>query len=167
MGGASGTTFVNWSYLSASPVQGWRIVGSGDFNGDGHADIVWQNDTTRQVIVWYMAGAQGMTFLAWDYLSSTGVPGWKIAAASDFNRDGHPDLLWQNDATRQVTVWYMGGAQGTTFLGWNYVSSAGVPDWTVRGAADFNGDGFPDLVWQNDTTHQAVVWYLGGVQGVA
>ena len=40
----------------------------------------------------------------------------------------------------------MGGAQGTTFLGWNYVSSAGVPDWTLRGAADFNADGFPDLL---------------------
>ena len=30
---------------------------------------------------------------------------------------------------------------------------------------DLNGDGKPDLVWLNDSTRQAVVWYLGGSQG--
>ena len=61
-----------------------------------------------------------------------------------------PDLVWQNDTTRAVTVWYMGGAQGATFQGWNYLSG-GAAGWKVVGAADFNGDGVPDLIWQNDT----------------
>jgi hypothetical protein len=165
MGGAQGATFQGWNYLNSSSLAGWKVVGAADFNGDGHPDLVWQNDTTRQVTVWYMGGAQGNTFLGWNYLSSVGVAGWKVVGAADFNGDGTPDLIWQNDTTRQVTVWYMGGALGNTFLGWNYLSSTGVAGWTVVGSADFNGDGHPDLVWQNDTTGQVTVWYMGGAQG--
>ena len=134
-----------------------------DFDGDGHPDLVWQNDTTRQVTVWYMGGAQGATFQGWNYLSG-GAAGWKVVGVADFNGDGVPDLIWQNDTTRAVTVWYMGGAQGATFQGWNYLSG-GAPGWTVVGAADFNGDGVPDLIWQNDTTRAVTVWYMGGAQG--
>jgi uncharacterized repeat protein (TIGR01451 family) len=162
MGGEQGNTFLGWNYLSG-PVAGWTVVAVADFNGDGHPDLVWQNATTGQVTVWYMGGAQGNTFLGWNYLSGT-VPGWKVVGAADFNGDGTPDLIWQNDTARQVTVWYMGGAQGETFLGWNYLSS-GVAGWTVVGAADFNGDGTPDLIWQNDTSRQVTVWYMGGAQG--
>jgi len=35
---------------------GWRIVGTGDFSGDGRADILWHNGTTGGLVVWYMAG---------------------------------------------------------------------------------------------------------------
>lgn len=34
----------------------WRPMGTGDFNADGHADIVWRNAETGQVIVWLMSG---------------------------------------------------------------------------------------------------------------
>ncbi len=33
--------------------------------------------------------------------------------------------------------------------------------------ADFNGDSRPDLIWQNASTWQAVVWYMGGSQGAS
>jgi FG-GAP repeat len=32
----------------------WRIAGVGDFNGDGYADIVWQNASTGQIVVWLL-----------------------------------------------------------------------------------------------------------------
>ena len=37
------------------------------------------------------------------------------------------------------------------------------PAWKVRSVADFNGDGQPDLVWENDTSGGLVLWYLNGV----
>ena len=49
--------------------------------------------------------------------------------AADVNGDSKPDLLWQNDATRQVLVWYMGGGQGNQFLGWNWMMSANNSGW--------------------------------------
>ena len=30
------------------------------------------------------------------------------------------------------------------------------------GAADFDSDGKPDIVWRNSTTGQNVVWYMDG-----
>jgi hypothetical protein len=103
---------------------------SQDLNGDGKPDLVWQNDA-RQVAVWYMGGAQGNTLLWWDWLSSTGVTGWRVVGTGDFNGDGKPDLVWQNDATQQVVVWYLGGSQGNSYLGWDWLAQNGVAGWRV------------------------------------
>jgi hypothetical protein len=165
MGGAEGSSLIGWKYLSSTGVAGWSIVGSADFNGDGHPDLIWQNDSTRQATVWYMSGVQGTTLLGWSYLAATAMPGWKIVATADFNGDGRPDLVWQNDSTRQATVWYMGGLQGASRLGWAYLAANKVPGWKIGGASDFNGDGRPDLVWQNDATRSVTVWYMGGAGG--
>jgi hypothetical protein len=35
----------------------------------------------------------------------------------------------------------------------------------VVGASDFDGNGFPDLVLESDTTGQAIVDYYGGAGG--
>jgi hypothetical protein len=164
LGGSRGNTLVGSSWLAQDGVAGWYVVATGDFNGDGKPDLVWQNDA-RQVVVWYIGGAQGNTVLWGDWLSSSGVPGWRVVGTGDFNGDGRLDLVWQNDWTRQAVVWYMGGAQGNTFLRWDWLSSTDVGGWTLVGTADFNGDGKPDLVWQKDDTRQLVVWYGGGAQG--
>jgi hypothetical protein len=39
------------------------------------------------------------------------------------------------------------------------LNAGGSPGWTVKGAIDFNGDGVPDLIYQNTTTQQVVVDY--------
>ena len=35
----------------------WPIVGGGDFNGDGHADLVYQNTTTGDIVLGFFNGA--------------------------------------------------------------------------------------------------------------
>jgi len=109
-------------------------VGTGDFNVDGHPDLVWQNESTRQVALWYMGGTQGNVYSGFGWLGdvgAAGVPGWSVVGTADFNSDGHLDVVWQNDMSRQVVVWYMGGAQGNTLQGWDWLSEAGVPGWKV------------------------------------
>jgi hypothetical protein len=39
------------------PRSVWKIVGTGDFNGDGKSDILWQ-DTSGNVAIWLMNGVQ-------------------------------------------------------------------------------------------------------------
>jgi hypothetical protein len=36
----------------------WVIAETGDFNGDGKADILWRNATTGDVAIWFMNGLQ-------------------------------------------------------------------------------------------------------------
>src|SRR5439155_11870659 len=59
-----------------------------DFNDDGHVDFLWQYDPTRLPAVWYMGGAAGDQWLDGALLWPTGIPGWTLVGAADFNGDG-------------------------------------------------------------------------------
>jgi hypothetical protein len=56
-----------WQMDGISPVVGvlnpehtadpnWSIVGAGDFDGDGHDDLLWRNDDSRNLVIWFMDG---------------------------------------------------------------------------------------------------------------
>jgi hypothetical protein len=155
---------IGWDWLARPGVTGWRLVSVVDFNGDGEPDLVWQNDATFQVLVWYLGGSNGTTLLGWDWLATSGVDGWRLVATGDFNGDGTPDLVWQN-SDGKVLVWYMGGSQGSVHQSSTWLAQSSQVGWTIVGTNDFNGDGKPDLVWQNDDTREVVVWYMGGSGG--
>jgi hypothetical protein len=35
------------------PVE-WHIAGAGDFDGDGYADLVWENTATGRRAIWFL-----------------------------------------------------------------------------------------------------------------
>jgi hypothetical protein len=90
----------------------WRIVASGDFNGDGKPDIVWHNDTTNETQIWFMDGASRVgraTVRAENGGSiAVGTP-WAIVGANDFDGDGKSDILWHNAVTGETQIWLMNG----------------------------------------------------------
>jgi hypothetical protein len=165
-GGTQGATFLGWNWLNESgEASGWVLVGAADFDGNGVPDLVWESPT-GQVTVNYYGGTGGATYLGWNWLNEAGVPGWTVVAVADMNNDGVPDLIWENKMTNQVTVNYYGGAGGAVYQGWNWLNSAGEPvGWRVVAAADFDGNGTPDLVWQYAPTRQVAVNYYGGPSG--
>jgi hypothetical protein len=68
----SGTNSIGAAALATEPIS-WKIVGSGDFNGDGKPDILWQNSVTGQRVIWLMDGTSysslvdlGTVPTAWD-----------------------------------------------------------------------------------------------------
>ena len=42
--------------VPAPPGGGWSAASTGDFNGDGLADILWENTVTHRFAIWLMSG---------------------------------------------------------------------------------------------------------------
>jgi hypothetical protein len=127
---------------------------SGDFNGDGKSDILWQDTSTGAVEIWLMNGTAKL---------SSGSPGslgteWSIVGVGDFNGDGDADILWRNTSTGEVLIWLMDGTAKT---------SSGSPgslglEWNIQGVGDFNGDGDADILWRNTNTGEVEIWLMDG-----
>ncbi|MDP9224863.1 MAG: VCBS repeat-containing protein, partial [Actinomycetota bacterium] len=113
----------------------WIIAGAGDINGDGKADIIWQNQATGGLAAWLMNGPQAFAQTGLSVAFNPDL-NWKIRGVGDVNGDGRADLIWQNIATGQVGVWFLNWftVVGQTNL---YFTSgvATVPDmnWKIVG----------------------------------
>jgi hypothetical protein len=42
--------------VSSNPGPAWQAIGTGDFNGDGFSDILFQNASAGQISIWEMDG---------------------------------------------------------------------------------------------------------------
>jgi hypothetical protein len=125
-----------------------------DFNGDDKADILWQNTSTGQRVIWLMNGTTLTSAVNLGFVATS----WSIAGSNDFNGDGKSDILWQNKSTGERLIWLM---NGTTLQ--SSVNLGTVPtSWSIAGSSDFNSDGKPDILWQNTSTGQRVIWLMNG-----
>lgn len=150
-------TSTQW-FTTPSPGPAWKIVGTGDLNGDGFADLVWQNTSDGTVAAWLM---HGTLLLAGAVLNPSSVTtGWHIRGVADVNGDGRADIIWQHD-DGWLAIWMMNGfnATSTTLLSIPRITD---PNWIIAGAGDVNGDGKADLVWQNQADGMLGVWMLNG-----
>ena len=161
---------MNGTQVAASPVvgtlnsgAGWHYADKADFNGDGKTDLLMLNDTTHQVSIWQMDGAQ---VTASPVVGTIGAAaGWRYETSGDFNGDGNTDLLMLNDTTHQVSIWQMNGTQVTASPVVGTINAAA--GWHFADTGDFDGDGKTDLLMLNDTTHGVAVWVMNGTQVVA
>lgn len=83
----------------------------------------------------------------------------------DFNGDGHPDIIWRNEATGDAAVWLLDDAFATTgnFLE-GHVLLEGLLDWTPTHFGDFDGDGTTDIVWRNGSSGETAIWLMADGQ---
>jgi FtsP/CotA-like multicopper oxidase with cupredoxin domain len=137
--------------------QNWKIVGTGDFNSDGHVDILWRNTSTGEVGVWYMDGITRQQYALINFVTDQN---WQIVGTGDFNGDGKPDILWRNTSTGAVGTWYM---DGVLYQGYGITDSEVDTNWKIVGVGDFNNDIKPDILWRNSSNGLTRVWYMDGM----
>jgi len=103
-----GTNSLSSDPLGLLPDPLWQISAVADFNGDNQRDLVFQHQGDGRLAVWLMDGRTQVAGLA---LSPSRVSdlNWKVRGAGDFNGDSRPDLIWQNEATGQISAWLMDG----------------------------------------------------------
>jgi len=123
-----------------------------DFNGDGFADLVWEDTWTGEHVIWLLENGVFSSAIS---LPTVPVE-WRIAGVGDFNGDGFADLVWEDTRTGQRAIWLL---ENGVFS--SAIDLPTVPvEWHIAGAADFNGDGNADLVWEDTRTGQRAIWFL-------
>jgi hypothetical protein len=135
-----------------------------DLNHDDHPDVLWQNQVTGQLGIWFMNGTEQLS-AAMFTPSGWSDPAWKVVAFADFDKDGTPDVLWRHQGTGQLAVWLMNGTtRRSTVMLTNTVSDL---SWKIVAVADFNLDGYPDLLWRSDRNGDFGVWFMQGTSLLA
>ena len=84
--------------------KGYFAGAVGDFNGTGHADIVFTS-AKRDLVLWSNDGLGGFRASPIDSYPA----GWQLVGAGDIDGDGHDDLLWLNPSSCQFGYWLMKG----------------------------------------------------------
>jgi len=153
--GAPGGSFTQGPTFQGPSNQTYISMVSGDFNGDGKADLVLFSNSfaSTDTVTTYLGNGDGtfgppqtsvvfqQPLIGGDY-----VPGSMVA--SDLNGDGKLDLaVVGNYISYGGVTALLGNGDGTfTAAGPN---TAPTNDFGLVATGDFNGDGIPDLVVTN------------------
>ena len=138
-----------------------------DFTGDGRMDLLWQDQAQGYLALWTMSGTDWWRMASSDLLAPNRVmdTNWKIVGTGDFNADGKPDIVWQEQTQGWVGVWLMNGRtliQSVT-LSPQAFERVSDTNWKIVGVMDFNADGKPDLLWHERTQGWLVAWLCDGL----
>ena len=124
--------------------QGVAQKASGDFNGDGKADIVTGAGPGGGPHVQVFSGADGSvlrSFMAYDPRFTGGI----FVATADINGDGVPDIITGAGPGGGPHVQVFSGADGSvlrSFMAYDPRFTGGI----FVATGDVNGDGVPDII---------------------
>jgi hypothetical protein len=165
--------------LDGTANAAWTFAGAGDVNGDGSADLIWQDAQGGNLIVWLTAPDGAVTP---ETFAESAQSRWSVVAIGDFDGNGKADLLWRDPSSQNLVLWSSNGtgfdvapiepATADTFaanddiFGNGFDTSARLApalsaDWTILGAADFNGDGDADILLA-DSAGDTAIWQMQG-----
>jgi hypothetical protein len=105
----TGTALKRQQWLNPGQVSdaAWRIVGTGDADGDAKPDLFFQNSQTGHMVLWIM---NGLDLLRQEWVIPNQVdPAWVVSAVGDFDGDALPDLVLQNVTDWRMVVWPLRG----------------------------------------------------------
>jgi hypothetical protein len=148
-----------WVQVQPSIDTRWYAVAVGDFQGDGSADVVWQDRVTGNVAVKLTRGLRTTKTVV---TTPPGPPDplWQLVGIDDMDGDRNRDLLWQKWSSGTVLIWFMSGFERHAETRLDPPSPPGR--WRVAGSGDFDGDGRAEIVWSNVDTGTIRIVPSGG-----
>ncbi len=163
-GSSVSSGFVTSNGGVVAPPESWSVVGTSDFNNDGHADILWQSPNGA-LVDWTMNGS---VLVSGATVTMNGAvvapdPTWSVAGFGDFNGDGNSDILWRHSTDGILADWSMNGASITSSSKVTYNGVAVAPDssWSIAGIGDFDGNNSADIIWRN-AGGELAEWQMNG-----
>jgi hypothetical protein len=151
----------------SAPVVAWpgQIDPRYDSNNDGFADILWRNFSNGANAAWMLDGSQNLLGVQ----NLAALPNTDYHIESSFylaSQGANTNILWRNYVTGANAIWTMNGVSSTPM---SVIDLPALPNvqYSIRGTADFNGDGFTDILWRNDTTGVVAIWLMNGTSYVS
>jgi hypothetical protein len=135
----------------------WEVRGVADFTGDRKVDILWRNSVTGDLWVSINGTTPTGAYLNPRRESSLNQ---QIGGVADFDNDGRLDLVWHDRSTGDLKIWLMTGTTAARYA--TPTPARLAAPWRLLRAADYNNDGKPDLLFENGTTRELLVWYMNG-----
>jgi len=145
-----GTQVVSHLGLAQLPAP-WRLEEPGDFDGDGTTDLLWRNTNTGQLIVWLVRAGVVATGAGLDLPDIT--KDWTVVARGDFDGDGRDDIALAHPQQNLVDLVHLNGSQVVS----RETRTAPGARWHLLAAPDADGDGIPEILWENLDTHALAI----------
>ncbi|WP_431269631.1 FG-GAP-like repeat-containing protein [Dankookia sp. P2] len=153
---ASGDTF-------ASTGPAWSVAATGDFNGDGRADLLLRKadgELAMRLMNGYSVVGSGTVAAPAPVPAAAAA----VAGTGDLDGDGRDDILASEVVTdaagatwRTLSLRQMDGLAAT---GGGIIATVDAA-WSLAAVADFDLDGKADLLWRN-TDGGLSIWRMSG-----
>ena len=122
--------------------SGSNLVGTGDYDGNQSADLLWENPTQGKLTLWRLNGG----VIVDSHVVDHGLPAgeeWHVGGSADFDGNGTDDVMLFSRVSGMAEIWSFDGSTLDATAG--IEGRAGA--WSVGATEDTDGDGLAEIVW--------------------
>lgn len=156
----------------AGTMVGFTPIGTGDFDGNGTTDILYQDNATSGTEMWLMSNVTPGVYTQRSVYGSSPGADWLLRGIGDLDNDGDADILWQRSTTAAsnpgaVACWLIDTSIPSPAAPYvpTAIYSSGIPGWQIYGLCDWDADGDDDVIWKRDSIGNMATWELTGLSG--
>ena len=120
--------------------QDWTVVGAQDIDGDGKAELLWQNNDLSSIVYWKLGATvtDSKVPVTGFFLNPLTPNQWKVSGVGDFDGDGTINLLLRNMTIGNTAVASIRNQQLTSIVSHSFTGIGA--NWVVEGVGDFDDD---------------------------
>jgi hypothetical protein len=125
------------------PATGADLVGIGDYDGNGSADLLWEMGGDLEL--WGLDGGVVIRTLALDRSTAPTAESWRVSGSGDFDGDDRDDLLLFSSMRGEAQIWTFDDAGVATRTRYPDIPGRWNPE-VVAGAVS---GGIAGIVWHD------------------